>query len=236
MLGTVVITSFQSLFKGLLVLLGWLPFLVFFSIISFMFLVDFQNPVDEYFVRLILRACFILILATGIAQMAVLVGLLIWGACRQGRRFRWLESVIDFFNAFPVVEIGIFSIAIFLTSPQFEEWIWILSALLLLPTLKQWVRFLNGPVRNLFVFAKFHQVKMPRINRVLSPFYAATFVDYFFLVLKRHMMPLVFVLVVMDFRIILPRLVEAGLSYQAFALFLSLVVSLHLLSFKQEAT
>jgi len=198
-----------------------------------MLLVDFQNPVDEYFVALILRACLILILATFVSQGVVLLSLLIGNLFWTGRT-KIFKKIAYFLGAFPAVDIGIFSVAIFFTSPMLEEWVWIIAAFLLIPTIVYWIDFLKGPVRNLFAFAKFHQVDLPKINKVLAPFYVESFTEFFAAVLKRHLMPLVFVLVVMDFRIILPRLVEQGLSYQAFALFLSLIISLHLISYKQE--
>lgn len=227
-------SSLKSLFRLLLFVLSWLPFLVFFSIISFMFLTDFQNPVDEYFVSLILKACLMLIVAALLSQILVLVSLAVW-AFAPKRRWPFFDQAVEFLNGFPIVDIGIFSIAIFFTSPEVLDWIYVLCAFLLIPSFAYWVAFLKGPFRNLFAFARFHQVQRRKINQVMAPFYIKTFIDYFFAVLKRHLMPLVFILVVMDFRIILPRLVDAGLSYQAFVLFISLIISLHLLSYRQEA-
>ena len=79
---------------------------------------------------------------------------------------------------------------------------------LIVPTVSYWLRFFKGPILNLYAFARFHQVRRRRLHQSLAPFYIKNFVDYFFVTLKRHLMPLVFILVVMDFRIILPRLVQ----------------------------
>jgi len=225
--------SFKSLWRVLVFVLSWLPFVVFFSTISFMFLTDFQNPVDEYFVAIILKACLMLIIASFVSQIVVLIALMAW-TWLPGRSRAGVDSVVDFLDAFPVVDIGIFSIAIFFAAPEVQEWALIIAAFLVIPTIAYWLKFLKGPILNLYAFARFHQVKRRRIHQSLAPFYVKSFVDYFFVTLKRYLMPLVFILVVMDFRIILPRLVQAGLSYQALILFLSLVISLHLLSYRQE--
>jgi hypothetical protein len=234
LIGTIVATSLQSLFRLFIVFLSWIPLFVFFGILSFMFLADFQNPVDEYFVSLILKACFMLILAALFSQILALFVISIWALLPWKRQTSNVRKGIDFLNAFPIIDIGIFSIAIFFTSPVFIDWVYILVLFMVVPTVAYWIRFFNGPVRNLFVFAKFHKISLRKRNEVLGPFYFKNFIDYFFSILKSSLMPLVFILVVMDFRIILPRLVDAGLSYQAFALFLSLIISLHLLSYKQE--
>jgi hypothetical protein len=138
------------------------------------------------------------------------------------------------FSTLPLVDMGIYSTALFVAHPEFAFWNQVIAVLLLVPTLQYWIHFLKGPIRNLHQFALFHQVRQGRITNVLSSFYMAAYVDYFFIVLKKTLLPLVFVLAVMDFKIMLPRLVDAGLSVSAFVMFFSLVLSLHLLTIGKE--
>lgn len=229
-------TSFHAFFNFLKLVLSWVPFVVFFFLIVVMFLTDFQNPVDEYFVRVVLRSCLVLLLATALAQVMVLTAITAVSYFHMSRVFGFFKEAFDFLCAAPIVDIGIFSVAIFLATPTFEEWVWIIAVLLLCPTQGYWLQFFKGPIRNLYNFGRFHQISPLRVHQVLSTFYVSSFMDYFFVVLKKHLMPLVFILVMMDFRIIVPRLVESGLSYQAFIMFISLIISLHLLSYKPEGT
>lgn len=190
----------------------------------------FSNPTDKYFVTTVLRACLILIVATFFAHLASLVIMSSWFYLRFAGLFPHAEKMVESIAAFPLVDLGIYSIALFIAGPEFDDWQEIITVLLIFATLRYWIRFLNGPIRNLHKFAKFHQVKPTYINSVLGPFYLSAYVDYYFIVLKRTLLPLVFVLVVMDFRILLPRLVESGMSITAFIMFISLMVSLHLLT------
>lgn len=216
-------------------LLGWIPFLIFFAIIGYLLITHFKNDVDEYFVRIVLKACLILIGACFASQMLVFVVLGVWRIFNPGFSMAWyLRDLFDFVCAFPFLEIGIFSIGIFFTAPQFIDWLWILMALMTFDTLQYWIRFSKSPLRNLFAFARFHQIEFFQTYKVLGPYLLSAFVNYFFICLKKSLMPLVFILVVMDFRIILPRLVEAGLTLQAFALLMSLMISLHLLSYRED--
>lgn len=215
--------------------LSWIPFFFFFTIISYLLVTEFKNDVDEYFVRIVLKACLMLICACALSQLAVFMILGVWkwlGPFTNPLLF--LREFFDFVCAFPVVDIGIFSIGIFFTAPSFNDWVWILAVLMILDTTQYWLRFSRSPLRNLFAFAKFHQIDFYRTHTVLGPYLASALVNYFFICLKRSLLPLVFILVVMDFRIILPRLVEAGLSLQAFALLMSLMISLHLLSYRED--
>lgn len=221
-----------NLVKGVL---SWVPFLIFFFIISYLLMTDFKNDVDEYFVRIILKACLILIASCGLSQLITMILFVIWRSLgAMTAHFSFLREFFDFLCAFPVVDIGIFSIGIFFTGPQFIDWIWILMVLMTLETTQYWLRFTKSPLRSLYAFAHFHKIDFYRTHKVLSPYFATTFINYFFICLKKFLLPLVFILVVMDFRIILPRLVEAGLTYQAFALLMSLMISLHLLTYRQE--
>ena len=215
--------------------LSWIPFFIFFTIISYLFVMKFKNDVDEYFVRIVLKACLMLISSCVLSQLAVFMILGIWrwlGHFTNSLLF--LQEFFDFVCAFPIVDIGIFSIGIFFTAPSFNDWVWILAGLMTLDTAQYWLRFSKSPLRNLFAFAKFHQIDFYRTHKVLGPYLVSSFMNYFFICLKRSLLPLVFILVVMDFRIILPRLVEAGLSLQAFALLMSLMISLHLLSYRED--
>ncbi len=215
--------------------LSWIPFFIFFSIISYLLVTEFKNDVDEYFVRIVLKACLMLIGACALSQVVVFVVLGLWKwFAGVTSNFSFLKELFDFICAFPTVDIGIFSIGIFFTAPSFGDWVWILAALMILETTQYWIRFSNSPLRNLFAFAKFHQIDFYRTHRVLGPYLLSAYINYFFICLKRSLLPLVFILVVMDFRIILPRLVEAGLSLQAFALLMSLMISLHLLSYRED--
>lgn len=196
---------------------------------------QFKNPADEYFVATVLRACLILIISTFIAQIACLVSIVFVSYFFKQQIFlSYFESVIKTVAAFPITDFGIYSVALFIAQPGFELWNQVLGVLLIVPTFQYWFLFRRGPIRNLHQFALFHQVRPSRIMNVLSSFYIAAYVDYYFIVLKKALLPLVFVLVVMDFKIMLPRLVEAGLSLYAFIMFLCLILSLHLLSFGKE--
>lgn len=194
----------------------------------------FKNPTDEYFVSTVLRACLILIIATFLVQM-VIVGVI--AAMAPTQFFGYLsalESSLRSLSTLPIVDIGIYSTALFVAHPEFSQWHKVIAVFLLIPTAYYWLLFLKGPIRNLHQFAQFHQVRSRRISKVLGPFYISAFMDYFFIVLKRTLLPLVFVLSVMDFRIMLPRLVEAGMSFWAFIMFVSLIVSLHLLTLGKD--
>lgn len=215
--------------------LSWIPFFIFFAIISYLLVTEFKNDVDEYFVRIVLKACLMLIGACTLSQLVVFLILGFWkwfGGVTSN--FIFLKEFFDFICAFPIVDIGIFSIGIFFTAPSFGDWVWILAGLMVLETTQYWLRFSKSPLQNLFAFAKFHQIDFYRTHKVLGPYLVSACLNYFFICLKRSLLPLVFILVVMDFRIILPRLVEAGLSLQAFALLMSLMISLHLLSYRED--
>lgn len=216
---------------------SWVPIVIFLGIVSYLMLTEFKNDVDEYFVRIILKACLILITSCALSQGVTLILMLMWRFLGTMTNHLWfLKELFHFISAFPIVDIGIFSIGIFLSMPQFFDWIWILTGLMVLETLKYWTDFAESPLRSLYAFAHFHKIDFYRTHRVLSPYLATTFVNYFFICLKKFLLPLVFILVVMDFRIILPRLVEAGLTYHAFALLMSLMISLHLLTYRREST
>lgn len=196
---------------------------------------EFKNDVDEYFVRIVLKACLMLILASFVSQLVTFATLALWKSLGPvASRLSFLKELFDFICAFPVVDIGIFSIGIFFTGPVFFDWVWILTLLMILETTQYWLRFSKSPLRNLYAFARFHQIDFYRTHKVLGPYFISAFINYFFICLKKFLLPLVFILVVMDFRIILPRLVEAGLTYQAFALLMSLLISLHLLSYRED--
>jgi hypothetical protein len=191
---------------------------------------QFTNPTDEYFVTTVLRACLLLIISTFFAHLIAFVLMFSWIYLRFYTVLPAMENWIKTISSFPIVEMGIYSMAIFVAGPSFDQWPEFMAILLIFPTLRYWMKFLKGPIRNLHQFALFHQVKSNRINSVLSPFYLSAYIDYYFVVLKKTLLPLVFILVVMDFRIILPRLVDAGMSFSAFVMFFSLIVSLHLLT------
>lgn len=191
---------------------------------------QFKNPTDEYFVSTVLRACLILIIAAFLVQLIVVIGIALITATPFVGMLSSLEVYLRSLSTLPIVDIGIYSTALFIAHPEFSEWHMVIGIFLVLPTMHYWLLFLKGPIRNLHQFAQFHQVKSRRISKVLGPFYVSAFVDYFFIILKRALLPLVFVLSVMDFRIMLPRLIEAGMSFSAFVMFVSLIVSLHLLT------
>jgi hypothetical protein len=214
--------------------LKWIPFLIFFSVITYLLVTEFKNDVDEYFVRIVLKACLMVIVSCALSQAAAFVILNIWNWLFFSPRLSVFKEFFDFVCAFPIVDIGIFSIGIFFTGPTFFNWVWILALLMVLDTLQYWIGFAKSPLRNLYAFARFHQIDFYRTHAVLGPYFFSAFLNYFFISLKKTLLPLVFILVVMDFRIILPRLVEAGLTYQAFALLMSLMISLHLLSHKED--
>lgn len=190
----------------------------------------FKNPTDEYFVSTVLRACLILIIATAITQVFAIIAMAGVVYTRLFSHMGTIEAYLRSVSTLPIVDIGIYSTALFVAYPEFTHWHKVIAAFLLLPTFYYWILFLRGPIRNLHQFAQFHQVTSRRITKVLSSFYISAFVDYFFIVLKRTLLPLVFVLSVMDYRIMLPRLVEAGMSLSAFIMFVSLIISLHLLT------
>lgn len=195
---------------------------------------QFKNPTDEYFVTSVLRACLMLIVSTFFAQLVSITVLMILSYTKLIGYITHIESFVKSLATLPLVDMGIYSTALFVAHPEFELWHQVIGVLLLVPTFHYWVNFLKGSIRNLHQFAVFHQVPKWRINNVLSSFYIAAFVDYFFIVLKKTLLPLVFVLAVMDFKIMLPRLVDAGLSISAFVMFFSLVLSLHLLTLGKE--
>lgn len=227
--------STAVLYRSVKNILSWAPFLIFFVIISFLLITDFKNDVDEYFVKIVLKACLMLILASFVSQIVAFAVLAAWNSLGPlASRVAFLKEFFDFICAFPIVDIGIFSIGIFFTAPAFMDWVWILMFLMILETMQYWLRFSKSPLRNLYAFARFHQIDFYRTHKVLGPYFLSAFVNYFFICLKKFLLPLVFILVVMDFRIILPRLVEAGLTYQAFALLMSLLISLHLLSYRED--
>ncbi len=214
---------------------SWVPIVIFLGIVSYLMLIEFRNDVDEYFVRIILKACLILITSCALSQVSTLILMVVWRYLGAMTNHLWfLKELFHFFSAFPVVDIGIFSIGIFFSAPQFFDWIWILTGLMVLETIQYWSDFSKSPLRSLYAFAHFHKIDFYQTHKVLSPYLASTFINYFFICLKKFLLPLVFILVVMDFRIILPRLVEAGLTYHSFALLMSLMISLHLLTYRRE--
>ncbi len=226
--------SSRTLYNWVRSFVGWAPFLIFSFVIVYLLANDFKNDVDEYFVRIILKSCFVLIAACSLSQFFTFFILNGWKWTALARPLSLFKELFDFVCAFPVVEVGIFSIGIFFSSPALIGWIWVIALLMTLDTLQYWMRFSESPIRNLYAFARFHQMDWLRTQKVLGPYFVSAFINYFFVTLKKFLLPLVFILVVMDFRIILPRLVEAGLTYQAFALLMSLMVSLHLLSYRED--
>lgn len=224
----------KNLFSFLKAALLWVPFVVFFSILITMIATEFKNPTDEYFVSTVLRACLMLIISTFFAQMVCITVLMVLSYTKLYGYIAHIESFVQSLATLPLVDMGIYCTALFVAHPEYQFWHQVIGTLLIVPTLHYWVNFLKGPIRNLHQFSLFHQVPQGRITNVLSSFYIAAFVDYFFVVLKKTLLPLVFVLAVMDFKIMLPRLVDAGLSISAFVMFFSLVLSLHLLTMGKE--
>jgi hypothetical protein len=224
-----------KLLKKVFQILSLVPLILFFLIILVMFLKDFQNPVDEYFVRLVLKSCLILLFSAMIAHIGALAILGLFTQCHLEKTLRPLKEGFAFVSAFPLLETGIFSIVlIFFRAPEFKEWVYIVALLQLTSTIGYWQQIFRGPIQKIYNFARMHQIPWSKRWRVLMPYAIVAYIDYFFLLLKRALLPFVFILVVMDFKMILPRLAEAGMSYQAYVMFLSLVVSLHLLSVKEE--
>jgi hypothetical protein len=224
-----------KLLKKVFQILSLVPLILFFLIILVMFLKDFQNPVDEYFVRLVLKSCLILLFSAMIAHIGALTLMVFFTQCRLEKTLRPLKEGFDFVSAFPLLETGIFSIVlIFFRAPEFKEWVYIIAVLQLTSTIGYWHRIFRGPIQKIYNFARMHQIPWSKRWRVLMPYAIVAYIDYFFILLKRALLPFVFILVVMDFKMILPRLAEAGMSYQAYIMFLSLVVSLHLLTVKEE--
>lgn len=230
------ISPIPTLIKKILAILSWVPLFAFFFIIVVMFLNDFQNEVDAYFVSLVLKSCLILLFSTLITHVAALIILSIFRRCRVENYLQPFKEGFEFLSAFPLLETGIFCIAIFFRTPVFQEWVYFIALLSLTSTIHYWHRIFNGPLLDIYNFARIHKMAWRKSLSVPLGFATSAFIDYFFIVLKRALMPLVFILVVMDFKIIVPRLVQAGMSYQAFGMFLSLIVSLHLLSYKGEST
>lgn len=198
-----------------------------------MFLMDFNSPVDEYFVKVVLRSILIIVLATFFAQLIVAAVIAVLYLFLTTEGFAELKNIFQYLDSFPIVMLGVFTVAIFIRPLTFDEWIVFLTALMITPTMYYWLRHSLGSIKSLRDFASYHQVNSFRSAQVMFPFYLAFCVDYFFVGLKNVLLPLVFILVVSDYRIILPRLVEVGLTYQAFFLFLSLFVSLHILSYRE---
>lgn len=224
----------KNILSFLKALLLWVPFIVFFAILLTMIASNFKNPTDEYFVSTVLRACLVLIISTFVAQFFCISILMLMSYTKLFGYISYIESFAKSVSTLPIVDMGIYCIALFVAYPEFELWHEIIAVLLIVPTMHYWTHFLKGPLRNLHQFAVFHQVSQSRVANVLSSFYIAAYVDYFFIVLKRTLLPLVFVLSVMDFRIMLPRLVEAGMSISAFVMFFSLLLSLHLLTLGKD--
>ncbi len=222
-----IVKNFISLLKTTLL---WSPFLIFFLILITMLTSDFKNPTDEYFVSTVLRSCLILLGATFVAHILCIGFLMLLSSFKMAGSFGQIENVVKTLVALPIVDIGMYSVALFVAQPEFGFWLHSLVLLLLLPTLSYWLLFLKGPIRNLHQFALFHQVQQRRITKVLSSFYIAAYVDYFFIVLKKSLMPLVFILTVMDYKIMLPKLLDSGMSLAAFIMFFSLILSLQLLT------
>lgn len=216
--------------------LTWVPFVVFFTILITMLTSEFKNPTDEYFVRTILRSCLLLLGATFMAHLVCVGVLSVLSLLKLSHLYGALETAVKLVIVLPVVDLGIYSVALFVGSPEFLLWTEVLIALLFLPTLYYWLQFLKGPIRNLHQFALFHQVGQRRITKVLSSFYIAAYIDYYFIVLKRTLLPLVFILTVMDYKIMLPRLFDSGLSLAAFVMFFSLIVSLQMLTAKKDVS
>lgn len=177
-----------------------------------------------------------LIISTFMAHLVCIGFLAFLSYTKFNNSLAQIEAFVKAVGALPIVDIGIYSVALFVAHPEFAFWHQIITVLLIVPTLYYWILFLKGPIRNLHQFALFHQVKQKRITNVLSSFYISAFIDYFFIVLKRSLLPLVFILAVMDFKIMLPHLVEGGLSYLSVVMFFSLVLSLHLLTASRERT
>lgn len=224
-----------KLLKKVFHILSLIPLIVFFLIILVMFLKDFQNPVDEYFVRLVLKSCLILLFSALIANFGALSLMFLFRQCHLEKALGPLKESFAFISAFPLLETGIFSIVlIFFRAPEFKEWVYIIAFLQLTSTIGYWQKIFKGPIQKIYSFARMHQIPFKRRWQVLMPHALVAFIDYFFILLKRALLPFVFILVVMDFKMILPRLAEAGMSYQAYLMFLSLVVSLHLLSVREE--
>ncbi len=155
-----------ALYRSVKNILSWAPFLIFFLIISFLLVTDFKNDVDEYFVRIVLKACLMLILASFASQLVVFALLAVWKSLGPvASRLAFLKEFFDFICAFPVVDIGIFSIGIFFTGPVFLDWVWILTVLMILETTQYWLRFSKSPLRSLYAFARFHQIDFYRTTK-----------------------------------------------------------------------
>lgn len=229
------ISPFPPLMKKVSSVLGLIPLLTFFLIIIVMFLKDFPNQLDAYFVETVLRSCLMLIFAAALANFAALAILAMFRESEVGRYLYPLKESFEFLTALPLLETGIFSIAIFFTVPSFEGWVYFIALLQMTLAISHWQSVFRGPIRKMYEFAIMHRIPRARIFAVLFPYGMSAFIDYFFIVLKRALLPLVFILIVIDFKkIILPRLIDSGMSYQAFVMFLCLIVSLHLLTYKGE--
>lgn len=198
-----------------------------------MFLADFRNSTDEYFVRTVLRSCLIIILATALAQVLFLgvmaFSYLFISAPVTDLVLRLLQS----FSVFSIVDLFIFSVAIFYRTLNLLEWVVCLSFVMSVATIDYWLRVIHGPIKDMHSFARIHKISFLKSTCVLYPFYFNAYTAYFFVTLKRILLPLTFIFIASDFRILVPRLVEAGLSLEAFILFASLIISLHLLSAKE---
>jgi hypothetical protein len=227
--------SSRVVYNSVKSVVSWVPIVIFLGIVSYLLLTEFRNDVDEYFVRIILKACLILITSCALSQFVTLILMVLWrflGAMTNHLLF--LKEFFDFICAFPIIDIGIFSIGIFFSTPQFYDWVVILTGLMILETLRYWIDFSKSPLRSLYAFAHFHKIDFYRTHKVLGPYLVSTCINYFFICLKKFLLPLVFIMVVMDFRIILPRLVQAGLTYHSFVLLMSLMISLHLLTYRRD--
>lgn len=216
------------------VALSWVPFVVFFTILITMLTSEFKNPTDEYFVRTILRSCLLLLGSTFVAHFVCVVFLGVLSFAKLSHWYAQIESLVQIIIVLPLVDLGIYSVALFIGTPEFTLWGEVLAVLLIFPTLFYWLQFLKGPIRNLHQFALFHEVGQRRVTNVLSSFYVAAYVDYYFIVLKKTLLPLVFILTVMDYKIMLPKLFDAGLSFSAYIMFFSLIVSLQMLTTKKD--
>ena len=224
----------SKVMKKFSAVLSLVPILTFFTILAVMFLADFRNPTDEYFVRTILRGCLIIILATAVTQILSLSLMSIFYVFVSENVTPIMQAFFRRLSFFAFVDVFIFSIAIFYRTLTLGEWVFWLAMAMVIATVDYWLKVIHGPIKNMHVFARFHKIGFLKSVYVLLPFYFNAFNAYFFLALKKVLLPLTFIFVASDFKIIVPRLVDAGLSLDAFILFLSLIVSIHLLAYRPD--
>lgn len=221
------------MYKYVVAILTGLPLFVFLFITSSLLLTEFDSSIDEYFVSMVLRSLLVVIAATALAQMITGLFLVFMYFGLSEKQSLAIAKQFNNLNTFPFLTLGIFSIALFLPPLSMREWMWWLAVLMFVPTTTFWLRYIISFLRKLYFFAVSHRVNGYRAISTLSPFVLEHGLSYFFLTLRRTLLPLVFVLVVSDYRIILPRLVEVGMTYKSMLLFFSLFVSVHLLSWKK---